>query len=154
MNTLSAQPQLPHNRSMPPGIFIPVLPYPEVAPAVKWLGEAFGFVERLRIGNHRVQMVFGSGGVVVTGSPQPIIGNQSIMVRIENADRHFERACQQNGARIIHPPNDFPYGERQYTVEDFAGYRWTFSQTFADVDPGDWGGVFLDGSEKVGTKKE
>ncbi|MDQ3400594.1 MAG: hypothetical protein M3470_06310 [Chloroflexota bacterium] len=44
------------------------------------------------------------------------------------------------GARILQPPTDFPYGERQYTVVDIGGHRWTFSQSIADVDPGDWGG--------------
>jgi len=41
-------------------------------------------------------------------------------------------------ARIIRPPTDFPYGERQYTAEDLAGRRWTFSQSIADVDPQEW----------------
>ena len=36
-------------------------------------------------------------------------------------------------------PTDFPYGERQYEAEDPAGHRWTFSETLADVDPGDVG---------------
>lgn len=43
-------------------------------------------------------------------------------------------------ARILHPPTDYPYGERQYEVEDLAGHRWTFSQTIADVAPEEWGG--------------
>jgi uncharacterized glyoxalase superfamily protein PhnB len=38
-------------------------------------------------------------------------------------------------------PADFPYGERQYTVQDPGGHIWTFSQTIADVDPAAWGGV-------------
>ena len=38
------------------------------------------------------------------------------------------------------PPTDFPYGERQYSVEDPGGHRWTFSQSIADVDPRTWGG--------------
>jgi hypothetical protein len=33
------------------------------------------------------------------------------------------------------------YGERQYSAEDFAGHRWTFTQTIADIDPKDWGGM-------------
>jgi len=36
---------------------------------------------------------------------------------------------------------DYPYGERQYTVEDPGGHRWTFSQTIADVAPEKWGGA-------------
>jgi len=31
------------------------------------------------------------------------------------------------------------FGERQYTVEDPWGNRWTFSQSIADVDPAAWG---------------
>jgi uncharacterized glyoxalase superfamily protein PhnB len=36
------------------------------------------------------------------------------------------------------------YGERQYSAEDPWGHRWTFSQTVADVDPRDWGGIIPD----------
>src|SRR2546422_5768548 len=43
------------------------------------------------------------------------------------------------GARIVHPPADMPFGERVYTVEDFAGHRWTFSESIADVAPEQWG---------------
>jgi hypothetical protein len=35
----------------------------------------------------------------------------------------------------------YPYGERQYTAEDLAGHRWTFTQAIADVAPEDWGGT-------------
>ena len=62
------------------------------------------------------------------------------MVRVENVDRHCEQASRQ-GAKIIQPPADYPFGERQYSVEDFAGRRWTFSQTIANVDPATWGGI-------------
>jgi uncharacterized glyoxalase superfamily protein PhnB len=42
---------------------------------------------------------------------------------------------------VLRAPADHPFGERQYTVEDFAGRRWTFTQTSADVDPATWGGT-------------
>jgi hypothetical protein len=32
-----------------------------------------------------------------------------------------------------------PFVERQYTVEDSRGHRWTFSQSIADVAPEAWG---------------
>ncbi len=38
------------NRSIPGSVVIPVLIYPDVREAVRWLGESFGFVERVRIG--------------------------------------------------------------------------------------------------------
>jgi len=53
---------------------------------------------------------------------------------------HHERA-QERGARILEPPADYPYGERQYTAEDLAGRRWTFSESIADVAPEEWGGT-------------
>ena len=62
------------------------------------------------------------------------------MVRVDDVDRHHERA-KQRGARIARPPADYPYGERQYTAEDFAGRRWTVSQSIADVAPEEWGGM-------------
>jgi uncharacterized glyoxalase superfamily protein PhnB len=61
------------------------------------------------------------------------------MVRAEDVDAHHARA-QALGARILDGPKDFPYGERQYNVEDLAGHHWCFSQTIADVAPEDWGG--------------
>jgi uncharacterized glyoxalase superfamily protein PhnB len=41
----------------------------------------------------------------------------------------------------VQAPADYPYGERQYTVEDPSGHVWTFSQTIADTDPRNWGGT-------------
>ncbi len=46
--------------------------------------------------------------------------------------------------RIISPPTDYPYGERQYNVEDLGGHGWTLSQTIADVDPRAWGGILIE----------
>ena len=131
------------NRSMPPGEIIPEIPYADVRQAVDWLCSRFGFLERLRIGQHRAQLSFGQGSIVVTGQGGGPIASCSIMVRVAEVDGHYERAARL-GARVLNPPADYPYGERQYTAEDFAGHRWTFSQTLRDVDPGDWGGVLFD----------
>jgi len=65
------------------------------------------------------------------------------MVRVADVDSHYERA-KQCGARIVHPPTDYHYGERQYMAEDLDGHRWTFSQTIADVDPKAWGGILIE----------
>ena len=127
------------NRSMPPSIVIPELPYPDVREAVEWLCRSFGFVERLRIGDHRAQLLFGQGSVIVTGQGNGP-GTSSLLVRVDDIDSHYEHA-KQAGARIVSPPTNYPYGERQYTVEDSGGHRWTFSQTITDVDPKTWGGI-------------
>jgi uncharacterized glyoxalase superfamily protein PhnB len=144
------------NRSMPTASVIPVLAYPDVAEAAAWLSKAFGFRERLRIGSHRVQLVYGDGAIVAAGGPalagsgsreddaQAGTGwrDHSIMVRVEDVDAHFDRAVAA-GAWIVDPPADYPYGERQYTAQDPGGHRWTFSASIADVDPATWGGELL-----------
>jgi uncharacterized glyoxalase superfamily protein PhnB len=134
------------NRSVPAATVIPILIYPDVRAAVAWLCTAFGFVERLRIGeDHRSQLRVGDGAVIlgdVRGDrrpPRPGETNHSVMVRVEDARGHCERA-REGGAHILMEPTDFDFGERQYTAQDPAGHQWTFSETLADVAPEDWGG--------------
>ena len=121
---------------------IPELAYPDIGKAIDWLCDTFGFTLRLRIANHRAQMNVGDGAVILTElrAGSQVDGGHSVMVRVENVDRHHERVIQ-HGARVLRPPADYPYGERQYSVEDFAGHRWNFTQTIADVDPTTWGGT-------------
>ena len=122
------------NRSIPQCTVIPVLGYEDVDKAVDWLCNAFGFTVRLRIANHRVQLFVGDGAVVVNEGRRLAETNHSIMVRVEDVDRHHEHA-REHGTTILHPPTSYPYGERQYSAEDLGGHRWTFSQSIADVDP-------------------
>ena len=129
------------NRSMPPGVIIPELPYSDVRKAVDWLCRSFGFTERLRIGNHRAQLTFSTGSIIVTQSMDSPAA--SVMVRVDNIDDHYAQA-EQSGAHIISPPTDYPYGERQYTAQDLGGHRWIFSQSIEDVDPTVWGGTLFE----------
>ena len=135
------------NRSIPRSTVIPVLIYPDVRAAVEWLTEAFGFVERVRIGeDHRSQLAVGDGAVILGDvrhdrrPPRKDEVTHSVMVRVDDARAHCEHA-REHGARIVTEPTDFPYGERQYTAVDLAGHQWTFSQTLADVAPEEWGGT-------------
>jgi uncharacterized glyoxalase superfamily protein PhnB len=136
-----------HNRSIPESIVIPVLIYPDVRAAVDWLSGAFGFVERVRIGeNHRSQLSVGDGAVIIGDvrgerrPPRPGEVTHSVMVRVDDVYGHFERS-KAHGARIVEEPTDFEFGERQYTAEDPAGHQWTFSETISDVAPEEWGGM-------------
>ena len=142
------------NRSVPACTVIPVLVYEDVSQAVDWLCDAFGFAERLRAGSHRAQLIVGDGAVILserrTGQgldspdaasfqpPRPNEVSHSILVQVEDTDRHYE-GVRAHGARILHPPTNYPYGERQYTAEDLGGHRWTFSQSIAAIDPSEWG---------------
>ena len=129
------------NRSIPSAAVIPVLVYPDVREAVAWLSAAFGFEERVRIGeDHRSQLRFGDGAVIVGDvrherrPPRAGESTHSVLVRVDDANAHCERA-RAHGARILMEPTDFEYGERQYAAEDPAGHHWTFSETLDDVRP-------------------
>jgi uncharacterized glyoxalase superfamily protein PhnB len=129
------------NRSAPPCEVIPVVAYPDVPAAVAWLETALGFRVRLRIGSHRVQMWFGSACLVAgeTGANNQWATRSSVMLRVQNVDALCERAVK-HGARLVYAPQTHAYGERQATLEDFAGHTWTLTQTVENVDPAVWGG--------------
>jgi len=123
------------NRSIPAATVVPVLIYPDVRAAVAWLEAAFGFRERVKIGeDHRAQM---------RRPPRPGESTSSVLVRVKDARSHCERA-RAHGAKIRMEPTDFEYGERQYHAEDLAGHQWTFSETLADMAPEQWGGETVD----------
>ena len=139
------------NRSAPPGTIVPWLAYEDVDRAIAWLCGAFGFTERLRTpaepdgSIHHAQLAVGEGCVVLTTrSAEESRPATSLFVPVEDVDAHCERA-RRFGARIIMPPRTCEFGEKQYGVEDLAGYRWTFSQSVADVNPEDWGAIVAKG---------
>ena len=147
------------NRSRPPGM-VPSLYYEDVEKAIDWLCRAFGFTERFRYGPvgavAGALLSAGDGFVMLSvvrvgQSPEwgdraefrpPRDGEVSVVlgVHVGDVDQHFERA-KQFGARIVHEPETYGFGERQYTAVDLAGYRWAFSQSVADVAPEEWGGT-------------
>ncbi|WP_152186102.1 VOC family protein [Segeticoccus rhizosphaerae] len=135
-----------HHRS---SSVVPELVYADVEQAIDWLCRTFGFTESWRAGGHRARLGLGSGVLILAdtdpqhgrASPKPDQPrSHSIAVKVDNVDAHHSRA-RQHGARILSPPADYPYGERQYSVEDLAGHRWTFTEVIADVLPEDWGGT-------------
>ena len=137
------------NRTTGSASVIPELVYDDVEQAIGWLCETFGFTELWRAGRHRARLEFGNG-VVIIADDDPLRGRSApkhgeshchaVMVRVDDVDAHHERA-RQHGAVILSPPADYSYGERQYSAEDLAGHRWTFTQAIADLAPEDWGGT-------------
>lgn len=136
------------NRSAPNATIVPILIYEDVGQAIDWLCEAFGFQERLRaerdgvIGHAQLSV---AEGAIMLGRyggpfrpPQPNEVTQYVHVTVDDIDQHFKRATER-GARIIEPPTNMPFGERQYTAQDHAGHWWTFYQHIADVAPEEWG---------------
>ncbi|MDX6516178.1 MAG: hypothetical protein QOH73_1844 [Gaiellaceae bacterium] len=126
----------------------PVLVYPDVRAAVAWLESAFGFEERVRVGDaHRVQLRVGADGAVVVAdvhgervAPSAGAVTQIVKVRVPDVDAAFARA-RDFGARVLGEPTTYEYGERSCELEDVAGHRWELTQTVRDVEPEEWGGV-------------
>ncbi len=131
------------NRSMPCSTVIPQLAYPDVREAATWLCDVFGFSERIRMGDHRAQFNVGDGAIVLTKREGDAAGYSSVMVRVADVDRHYDHAVKR-GCKGAEQPKSFPYGERQYNVVDFAGHRWSFSESIADVAPEEWGGEAIE----------
>lgn len=136
------------NRSAPPATVTPVLVYPDVRAAVEWLESAFGFAERVRIGDaHRAQLRVGSDGAVVVAdvhgdhvAPGAGVVTHVLKVRVPDVDEAFARA-RDFGARVLQEPRTWEYGERSCFIEDLGGHRWELSQTVRDVEPEEWGGT-------------
>src|SRR3954447_6966265 len=136
------------NRSAPPATVTPVLIYPDVRAAVAWLESAFGFGERVRIGDaHRAQLRVGPDGSVVIAdvrrdqvAPSEGVVTHLVKVRVHDVDATFTRA-RDFGARVLEEPRTWEYGERSCLLEDLAGHRWELTQTVRDVEPEEWGGT-------------
>jgi uncharacterized glyoxalase superfamily protein PhnB len=138
------------NRSAPPATVTPVLVYPDVRAAVAWLEAAFGFEERVRIGDaHRAQMRVGVDGSVVVAdvgrdrvAPDGAGKTHLIKVRVADVDSAFNRA-RERGATVVEDLTTRDYGERSGVVEDLGGHRWELTQTIRDVEPEEWGGTTI-----------
>lgn len=136
------------NRSAPPVTVTPVLVYPDVRAAVAWLETAFGFEERVRIGDgHRAQMRVGTDGAIVVADDggERVVHEGAgyshlVKVRVPDVDAAFARAVG-HGARVVEELTTWEYGERSGVVEDLAGHRWELTQSVRDVRPEEWGGT-------------
>ena len=114
------------NRSAPPVTVTPVLIYPDVRAAVAWLESAFGFEERVRIGEgHRAQLRVGSDGAVVVAdvraaqvAPRAGVVTQLIKVRVRGRLAWFVRRTYY----LLQMPG---WGRRLRIMID-----WTFALLF------------------------
>ena len=131
-------------------VAIPMLSYEDVAAAVDWLGNAFGFREigerytddDGRVTHAELEL---DGAVVYLGWPGagymspkrhaevceyarewssvPYIVN-GVNIEVGDVDAHCERA-RAAGATILREPKTEPYG-RLYNAADLEGHRWMF----------------------------
>jgi uncharacterized glyoxalase superfamily protein PhnB len=143
------------NRSVPANIVLPHLVYQNVAGAIDWLSNSFGFVEHYRYGDPTspdgAQMHLGDAWIMLTrsregrGSPaQAGVYTQSLTVFVADVEAHYRRAKSQ-GVKIVEEPHETFYGEHQYAAEDIEGHHWLFSQHAQDVSPEEWGATVATG---------
>ena len=133
---------------------VPMLSYENVAAAIDWLAQAFGFDERERhtepdgtVSHAELEL---DGAVVMLGWPGPDYQSPSrhaevceharkwlavpwvvdgVLIYRADLDRHCERA-RAAGAVILREPEDEP--RRLYSAADHEGHRWMFMQGPAD----------------------
>jgi uncharacterized glyoxalase superfamily protein PhnB len=135
---------------------IPYLFYEDTKAAAAWLADAFGFTETLRHTTRdgtvtHVDMACEGDSIMlgqVGGGEGQALGYSAARGKPHTAflfilitadvDAHFERAVRA-GATVIARPENKPYGQRQYTVEDPEGHRWSFGEQVRDVLPEEWG---------------
>ena len=141
-------PMLKVNRSIPASTVIPVLIYPDVRARGRvarrrvrirrecayWRRPSLAASRRRRRGHHRRRSQRPPTAAV--GRSHPLGDGPS-----RERGRGISSRRKVRARVIVMPPTNFEYGERQYTVEDLGGHRWTFSETLEDVAPETWGGI-------------
>jgi uncharacterized glyoxalase superfamily protein PhnB len=122
---------------------VPLLRYRDVAAAVEWLSQAFGFVKRnvltdpdgsvayaeLTYG-HSVVMLGPVGQSVLDGllrQPDELggVGTQSVYVAVDDVATHFKTA-RAAGADIVLEFGSEEAGDRAYAARDPEGHIWNF----------------------------
>ena len=125
----------------------PHLFYDDVAAAIDWLVNAFGFEVRLRMTDKDGKVVHGdlevADSLVMVGltsespfreSPKSLGKiSQRLYIFVDDVDAHYERA-RKAGAQITSELKEQFYGDRVYECVDPEGHRWKIAQHVRDVD--------------------
>ncbi|MFC7328534.1 VOC family protein [Marinactinospora rubrisoli] len=121
---------------------IPVLRYHDARAAIEFLTKAFGFTLEFshpEVGERvdHAELRYGNG-IIMVGSPRegadPALADprpQAVFVVVPDPDEHHRRAVAA-GAEIVGPPEDMPYGAREYMARDPAGNCWAFGTYWRD----------------------
>jgi len=129
-----------------------MISYEDVAAAINWLSDAFGFREagerftddEGRVTHAELQL---DGATVMLGWPGPDYRSpkrhaeecepaarwlatpwviDGVHVEVGDLDAHCERA-RAAGASVLREPENLPFG-RLYSAADLEGHRWMFMQ--------------------------
>lgn len=121
----------------------PGLLYHDAPEAIAWLQRVFGFTPKLVVpgDDERIahaHLVLGNGGVMLSSaedhafpslcrSPRDLggVGSAEIVVHVAAIDEHYKHAVAE-GAEVVIPIEDKPYGGRGYACRDIEGHVWAF----------------------------
>ncbi|QHW32054.1 hypothetical protein GZH47_15380 [Paenibacillus rhizovicinus] len=143
------------NRSVPANIVLPHIFYKDVAAALAWLQETFGFAEQFRFAlpdgtlhgallyRGEAWVMLKSPGIKATSPSSLGGGSQQLMIFVEDLEAHYRHTLAA-GAVIIEELFDTEYGERQYAAADLEGHIWIFAKHVRDVHPEAWGATLAD----------
>ena len=121
---------------------VPYLYYEDAGPALEFMEAAFGFQIESAFRNPSDDKVLTAkvrtgSGVILVGPGMEAFGTRAvpdpervsamIYVYVENLDQHYARA-KAAGARVWEEPHSHFGNNRQYTVSDPGGHRWTFAE--------------------------
>ena len=126
---------------------IPYLYYEDAGSAIEFLKTAFGFetVSAFRDGKGTVwtATLRTGNGLVMVGPGMDHFGTRAVtdpefvssmaFVFVDDVDAHYRRAVAAD-ARVLEEPHTHFGGNRQYTVSDQGGQRWTFAQPMKESD--------------------
>ena len=106
----------------------PTLAVSDVEKACNWYIEKLGFSIRFLWGTPPSHGAISLGEASVhfwKGPPQ--LGENWIYFDISNLDTMYERA-KTNGVNITRPPENYPWGMREFNAVDLNGYNIRFGQ--------------------------
>ena len=124
----------------------PILRYTDARAAIRFLCDAFGFVElfsvpptgptvrhaQLRLGTNIIMLGSSRPGEDLN-SPLALGGaSQALAVYVSDLDAHYEKA-RALGALIAGPIQATSFGAREYHVRDVEGHPWTFGTYLPEV---------------------
>ncbi len=114
----------------------PTLRYRDARAAIRFLVEAFGFVEVAVYGEGDIvdhaQLNWPTGGGIMLGSVREggaidelPAGTGSLYIVVDNPDELYDRAVAK-GATITREMREEDYGSRGFTCRDPEGVHWSF----------------------------
>lgn len=114
---------------------VPVVNTDDILKSLKYYRDVLGFSIDFQYGEPPVYAGVNSGEAEIYFTYSPDIVNllrqqslnPDIFIWVTNADTLYDMHAK-NGAEIVEPIEDRPWGARQYVIKDLNGYHLKFAQ--------------------------